>query len=330
MQNIIQIKNLSKSFKKVIKKNFLKDIFIPNIKLVNAVKDISFEIKKGESVAFLGPNGAGKTTTIKMLTGIVHPSSGEVNVLGFKPIERKKDYLMQIGLVMGSKNGLNWDLTARQSFEIFKEIYRIPKNEFIERLKMLTDLLDVEKHLDTQVRKLSLGERMKLELIGSIIHMPKILFLDEPTIGLDVIAKQKIRDFLRKVQKEFGVTILLTSHDMDDIEQVCDRVIVINHGAKIYDDTLEKLNSKYNEFKFVKCYFDSKVLNAKQSDDLKDNNINFANYEIVEKGENYYLFKVKKEKLSSLISEVQSQIEVADIDILSTPLEEIIKDLFGN
>lgn len=236
---------------------------------------------------------------------------------------------MQIGLVMGSKNGLNWDLTARQSFEIFKEIYRIPKTEFTERLEMLTKLLGVENHLDTQVRKLSLGERMKLELIGSIIHMPKILFLDEPTIGLDVIAKQTIRDFLRNVQREFGVTILLTSHDMDDIEHVCDRVIVINHGEKIYDDKLEKLNSKYNKFKFVKCYFDSEALNTKQGDNSKDNDVNFRNYEIVEKGENYYLFKVQKEKLSNLISGVQAQIEVADIDILSTPLEKIIKDCLG-
>jgi ABC-2 type transport system ATP-binding protein len=166
-------------------------------------------------------------------------------------------------------------------------------------IKMLTELLDVEKHLDTQVRKLSLGERMKLELIRSMIHMPQILFLEEPTIGLDVIAKQTIREFLRKVQREFNVTILLTSHDMDDIEHVCDRVVVINHGEKIYDDTLEKLNSKYNEFKFVKCNFDSKELSSLKYSNASNKNINFLNHEIIEKGENYFLFKVKKKVIKS-------------------------------
>jgi ABC-2 type transport system ATP-binding protein len=317
---IIHVQNLSKSFKKVKKKNPLKDMFKPDFSKVEAVKNISFSIKKGESVAFLGPNGAGKTTTIKMLTGLIYPSTGEVSVLGFKPYERKKEYLSRIGLVMGNKAGLNWDLTPRQSFELLRQIYNIPQNKYEARLKALTELLETKRFLDTQVRKLSLGERMKMELIGAILHDPEVLFLDEPTIGLDIISKQKIREFLREIQQKTNVSLLLTSHDMDDIEKVCDRVIVINKGEKVYDDSISNLTTKYNETRYVKFFFEKTPM--VMSLDLKHG------IEIAEKGENYYLYKTTSEMMPRLISEVTATFELVDIDIISVPLEEIMADLF--
>lgn len=313
----IEVKNLSKTFLRSIKKSLLKDIFFPTREKVYAVKNVSFSINKGESVAFLGPNGAGKTTTIKMLTGLIYPSAGEVEILGFTPFDRKKQYLKKIGLVMGNKAGLNWDLTAAQSFELLRYIYEIPKDEFEERVKFFTKLLDAENFLNTQVRKLSLGERMKMELIGAILHKPDVLFLDEPTIGLDIISKQKIRQFLRQIQRETGVTLLLTSHDMDDIEEVCDRVIVINHGQKIYDDSLEKLTTKYSKFKYIKIIF--KEMPA---------DLSLLNYEIVEKNKISIMYKVPRIELSNFISKVTGNFDLEDIDIASVPLEEIIADLF--
>lgn len=317
MQKVISVKNLNKDFKRVIKHNFWKDLFKPEIQQVKAVKDVSFAINKGESVAFLGPNGAGKTTTIKMLTGLIYPTSGEVEILGFTPFDRKKEYLKRIGLVMGNKAGLNWDLTPAQSFELLKYIYEIPEEEYKKRIKFFTELLETEKFLNTQVRRLSLGERMKMELIGAILHQPDILFLDEPTIGLDIISKQKIRQFLRQIQRETGVTLLLTSHDMDDIEEVCDRVVVINHGQKIYDNPLQTLTSKYSNFKYIKVIFKEMPKDLSSFD-----------YEVVEKNKISIMYKVPRSELSSFISKVTTSFELEDIDISSVPLEEIIADLF--
>jgi len=316
---IIKVIDLSKSFKRIVKQSLLKDLFNPKKETIEAVKHISFNINKGESVAFLGPNGAGKTTTIKMLTGLIYPTFGEIDILNFKPFDKKAEYLMKIGLVMGNKAGLNWDLTSVQSFELLKHIYKIPTLEFNSRIEELTNLLDAQNFLNTQVRKLSLGERMKMEIIGAILHNPDILFLDEPTIGLDIISKQKIREFLRKIQIEKNVTLLLTSHDMDDIEEVCDRVIVINHGQKIYDDSIDKLTAKYSKFKFIKVIF-------------KKSFTEFLNteYEILEKGKNSLRFKVPRESLSKFMTEVTQKYEIDDIDISSVPLEEIIADLFRN
>lgn len=316
---IISVQNLSKTFKIRKNKNLLTGIFNPQYKFVEAVKDISFSVEKGEALAFLGPNGAGKTTTIKMLTGLIYPSEGKISALGYKPFDRKREYLKQIGLVMGNKAGLNWDLTANQSFSLFKKIYEIGDTKFKKRLGELCKLLNVRDLLDTQVRKLSLGERMKMELIGAILHDPKILFLDEPTIGLDITAKKNVRKFLRDIQQNSNITLILTSHDMDDIEKVCDRVIVINKGEKIYDDTLLNLISGYNEEKFVKFYFE------KMPENLE--NIEYA--KIDQKNEDSIVFKAPKDIMPKLISEITSNYDCLDIDILAVPLEDIIEDLFN-
>lgn len=319
MQNVIEVNNLTKEFKRVVKRGVVKDIFNPKFEQVQAVSDISFNIKKGESVAFLGQNGAGKTTTIKMMTGLIYPSSGSVSVLGFTPFDRKKELLSRIGLVMGNKAGLNWDLTPKQSFELLKEIYSIPNDIFQTRISELTKLLDAENFLNTQVRRLSLGERMKMELVGSILHNPEVLFLDEPTIGLDIISKQKVRDFLREIQQKYKVTMILTSHDMDDIERVCDRVVVINQGRKVYDDSIKTLTEKYSKSKFIKLIFENQ----------KPNKEDFQDVEIIEEGKNYYLFEVDKSLMSPFIAKASSTYNLHDIDIVSTPLEEIIADIFN-
>lgn len=319
MRKIIEVKNLSKKFKIRTNKNLLTGIFDPKYLEVTAVQNVSFEVNEGEALAFLGPNGAGKTTTTKMLTGLVHPSRGTVRVLGYTPYERKKDFLMQIGLVMGNKTGLSWDLTGEQSFDFIKKIYKVEDNVYKRTLEELTELLDVKKHLTKQIRKLSLGERMKLELIGAILHRPKVLFLDEPTIGLDITSKKNIRAFLKKIQQNSNITIVLTSHDMDDIEKVCDRVIVINKGMKVYDDQLPKLVNDYNKKKFIKVYFENLPT------DLKS--FSYAKADSIE-GDNV-VFEVDKAEVSRLISDIIGKYTILDIDIISVPLEEMIEDIFN-
>lgn len=315
----VKVDNLTKEYKVKVRSGFIKDLFWPAYKKVTAVSGLTFSIKKGESVALLGPNGAGKTTTMKMLSGLIYPSSGRVEVLGFTPFERKKEFLMRIGLVMGSKTGLDWDLTPSQSFQLIKRIYKISDDDYQSRLKELLSLLEVEKYFDIQVRKLSLGERMKMEVAGAILHNPEVLFLDEPTIGLDILAKQKMRKFLRDIQTNYGITMLLTSHDMDDVEKVCDRVMVINNGAMVCDDSLENLTRQYNKDRYVKFIF--KELPSKPEIETLG--------EAVEEGENYYLFKVGSDMLPGLLSKITSQYKLLDVEIVATPLEEIIADLYG-
>lgn len=317
MNKIIKIENVNKTFKIRQNKNLLTGIFRPEYKFVDAVKNVSFDVREGEAVAFLGPNGAGKTTTTKMLTGLIHPTSGEIKVMGFTPFNRKNEFLKNIGLVMGNKTGLNWDLSPLQSFKLLKEIYKISTDTFQKNVKELTQLLDAEKFLETQVRKLSLGERMKMELIGSILHNPKILFLDEPTIGLDITSKKNIRIFLRKLQQERNITLLLTSHDMDDVEKVCDRVIIINKGAKIHDGSLLDLTKKYSSKKFITVYYEQKpqvVLSdlARIENETKDS----------------VTYEVEKNNLQSLVAKIIESDKVLDIDIASPPLEDIIEDIF--
>jgi ABC-2 type transport system ATP-binding protein len=320
MEKVIEVKNLNKNFKIRTNKNLVTGMFNPNYQIVKAVQDVSFDVEKGESLAFLGPNGAGKTTTTKMLTGLMYPTSGNIHVLGYVPQDRNKRFLSQIGLVMGNKTGLAWDLTGEQCFKFIQKIYQIEEKPFDKRVSDLCELLDVTKHLKKQVRKLSLGERMKMELIGAILHQPQVLFLDEPTIGLDITSKKNIRIFLREIQRNSNITLLLTSHDMDDIERVCDRVVIINKGVKVYDDQLPKLVGEYNRKKFIKVYFESLPPNI-------DTN-NYAHIEKIE-GDNV-TFEVEKEMVSKFLADIASKGSMLDIDIVPVPLEEIIEDIFNN
>jgi ABC-2 type transport system ATP-binding protein len=318
MNPAISVSKLGKTFTVRRNSNLITGLFKPDRQEVHAVSSISFEIQSGEAVAFLGPNGAGKTTTTKMLTGLVYPSNGTIKVLGYTPFERDHAFLRRIGLVMGNKSGLNWDLTAEQSFWLLKNIYRIPDAEYEKRLKELSILLEVGDHFKTQLRRLSLGERMKMELIGAILHNPEILFLDEPTIGLDITTKKNIRQFLRKIQQETGVTLVLTSHDMDDIEHVCDRVIVITKGKKVYDDSLATLAGQYRKDRYVRMVFENGV----EADDLGQ----FG--EVLENNENGFLVRVPSDRLSKLLTAVTAKENLLDIHIESVPLEEMIGDIF--
>lgn len=318
MEKIIEVNNLTKIYEVPIKQSFWKSIFWTKNKPLVAVDKISFEIEEGESVALLGPNGAGKTTTLKMLSGLLYPSSGEVGVLGFIPTERDRKFLKQIALVMGNKNSLSWDLSARQSFELFKSIYEIKESDYQKRLVELTELLDATEFLDTPVRKLSLGQRLKMELVGAILHRPKLLFLDEPTIGLDVVSKRKIRNFLRHLHKEEGTTIILTSHEMADIEMVSDRVVVVNQGKIVFDDKLEKLLHNYADKKYLTVTFNNPVESSKLKGLGK----------IISKKELSVTLEISKKSQGKVMAELTEKYEVDDIDVRSVPLDEIMEDLF--
>ncbi len=314
----VKIENLTKTYKVPVKQSFVKSIFVPKDREVVAVDKISLEIKRGESVALLGPNGAGKTTTLKMLTGLLYPTSGEIEVLGYKPIEQKYSFLSQIALVMGNKSGLSWDLSAYQSFRLFESIYRLEKKKMEETVRELCILLEVEDFLDIPTRKLSLGQRLKMELIGAILHEPKLLFLDEPTIGLDVTAKRKVRDFLRGLHGEKGTTILLTSHEMADIERVCTRVVVINQGRLVFDDSLAKLMRQYQNKKYLTITFGEEMARERLETFGK----------LIKSDKFVYTLEVKNGKQAEVISRLVSDFVVRDIDVRGVPLDEIIEDIF--
>ena len=316
---VINAHNLSKTFKVRGNPKVLSGMFDPQWRYVTAVQGLDIAIYEAESVAFLGPNGAGKTTTIKMLTGLVFPSEGSIEVLDYTPQQRESEFLHKIGLVMGNKAGLNWDLTARQSFDLLRQIYSLNTAQYQTNLEELTDLLRVEHVLDRQVRQMSLGERMKVELIGAVLHQPPVLFLDEPTIGLDVDAKLAVRDFVRFLQQERGTTVLLTSHDMLDVSHICDRAIVISDGRKIYDDSLTVLEQRYANRKFIDAYY-SGELSFKAYDSLA------RKQSIIKQG--HIRFEADQTQLKKLVSKLLDEDAVDDIQIEAVSLDTIMQDLF--
>lgn len=270
MNNIIETKNLSKNYRRYKKKEGLRGSIESLIKREYeekaAVNKIDLSVAEGEFVGMIGPNGAGKTTFIKMLTGIIAPSSGTVSVLGFYPNSMKNEFKKQYAVVMGQKSQLFFELTLNDTLRLFKEIYEIPEAQFQESKQYFTELFGVTKLMDVQVRTLSLGERMKMELIVALLHNPKILFLDEPTIGLDAVASKQIRKFLKEINEQRGTTILLTSHYMEDIKMLCKRTVVINHGTKIYDGSTEELFEKYQCSKTIHISFHEPVTIIKDVD----------------------------------------------------------------
>ncbi len=317
--NVISVTNLTKIYK-VIKRDrgFIKNLFIPGYREILAVDKISFSVKAGESIAFLGPNGAGKTTTLKMLTGLIYPTEGDISVLGFTPTDRKREFLRNIALVMGNKNSLSWDLTARQNLSLFISMYKTTEKNSWKAIYEMAQMLEVDDLFETQIRKMSLGQRLKFELIAAIFHKPAILFLDEPTIGLDIISKRKIRQFLRHVNETEETTIILTSHEMADIEKVCDRVIVINQGKIVFDGSMITLISKYKDKKYFDVIFKKEV--------NKDRLEKYG--KIVSQHNLSCTFEVPREKQGEAISKIISKLPVEDINIKPTPLDEIIEDLF--
>tara|TARA_Y100000296_G_C5135520_1_gene237966 strand:+ start:186 stop:1178 length:993 start_codon:yes stop_codon:yes gene_type:complete len=263
MEQIIQVKNLKKSFKTFKREagllNAFKSMFSRKYKLSYALKGIDFEVQKGEILGFIGPNGAGKSTTIKALSGILFPSSGTVKVMDYVPWKERVKYVKNIGVVFGQKHQLHWDLPPIDTYYLNKELYQIPDKAFKRRLRYMVNLLDLKETIKTPVRDLSLGERMKCKLVSALLHNPKIVFLDEPTIGLDAIAKHKLREFVKYVNEKYQTTFIITTHNMDDIEKLCKRIVIINHGTIVYDGSLDKIKKSYVKYKVLDVKFDNKA-----------------------------------------------------------------------
>lgn len=319
---IIKVEHLAKSFDYYKKElglgNSVKNLFFRERLTKEAVRDISFEIQPGEMVGFLGPNGAGKTTTLKMLSGILHPTSGRAAVLGFVPWERKKAFKMQFAIVMGQKAQLWWDLPANESLYLNKCIYEIDDRTYAATLAELTELLDVKDLLSVQVRRLSLGERMKMELIAALIHKPKLVFLDEPTIGLDILSQKRIREFLKVYNQEKKATVILTSHYMEDVEDLCRRVIIINEGRLVHDGDLLRVNDVFAQSKVIKLQLSS----------LVSRQVLEAFGQVKAHSEFTATLQVPRAELKERSKAILDQLPVVDFNIEDIPVEEGIALLY--
>jgi len=316
---MITVKNLTKVYKTTVKgKNFISDIFARKYKETIAVKNISFEVRESELVGLIGPNGAGKTTTLKILSGILYPTSGTCKVLGMTPFDKKPEFLKQISFIMGQRNQLFWDLPALDTFYLNKEIYDVDDKQFKQVVKELSDLLNCENLLDKPVKTLSLGERMKMELIAGLIHNPKIIFFDEPTIGLDIFSQEVIRDFIKNYQKHYRASIILTSHYMEDVKRLAKRLIVINKGRILYDGSQAEIVKKYSNEKYVTVILERQVEQKVLALISKPIVYNFPRV----------VFKIDKSEIPTVVKLITDNLSFSDLTIEEEPIEEIIKTLF--
>ena len=320
--NAISVKNLNKVFTYYEKKegfqHSLKNLLVRKQKTKEAVKNISFDIDSGDIIGFLGPNGAGKTTTLKMLSGILYPTSGEVHVLGYCPWKRQKEFKMKYSMVLGQKSQLWPDLPASETFRLNQYIYEVDERKCKMLLDELTEYLDVKHLLNVQVRRLSLGERMKLELIASLIHSPQLIFLDEPSIGLDLVSQKKIRSFIRYWNEQYKTTVIITSHYMKDNEDLCERVIVINGGEKLYDGSLSDVNYMFKDIKIVNLELSSEI------DDMK-----LGKFGVITKKDGLNCtMEVNRENLHEFIGYVTQKLNIKDISISDIPVEKGIELLY--
>lgn len=325
----IQVRKLSKTYTVHEREAGLGAAFRSLVKRktrdVKAVDDISFCVAPGEIVGFLGPNGAGKTTTLKMLTGLLHPSGGEAEVLGFAPWRREKPFLRQITLVMGQRNQLVWDIPAVDSFELQRVIYGIPDDQYKATFNELVELLDLAPLIRKPVRNLSLGERMKCEIAGALLHRPRILFLDEPTIGLDVTAQRRIREFVAEYNQRHGASVMLTSHYMADVEALCQRVIVIHHGRLLFDGNLADLVQTFSPHKTIIVDLQPGATDGGGAEALRP----FG--EVVHYSEGQVVLKVAKADTAVVTSQLLSNLAVQDLTIQDPPIEDVIEQVFqGN
>ena len=327
---MIEVRQLTRVFRTYKKQpgfwGGVKGLFKREFEETAAAKDISFDIAEGEFVGFLGPNGAGKTTTLKMLSGLIYPTSGTARVAGFDPTKRENAYRRIFALVLGQKNQLWWDLPAIESFNLLRAIYGLPQDQYQTSLDELVKLLDVEKKLNVMVRELSLGERMKMELIAALIHRPRVLFLDEPTIGLDVVSQKAVRQFLRDYNRRYRVTILLTSHYMADIKELCERVIVIHKGSKIYDGALDRLENAGGARKKIITFLPALAEGALAGAFPDTWQSRYGTTTRADDGK--FTLCVPSDKVVAVSQEVLSTGPVADITIEDVPLEDVITALF--
>jgi len=323
-QETIIVENLSKTYQVPEREGgfgaAVKSFFKRTYTDVKAVQQVNFRITQGEVVGFLGPNGAGKTTTLKMLAGLLHPTGGTANVLGFTPWQLKTDYLRSMTLVMGQRNRLAWDIPAADSFLLAQAIYRLPDDEYKKTYKELDELLELEPLMKKPVRNLSLGERMKCEIAAGLLHRPKVLFLDEPTIGLDITGQARIREFLREYNKRTGATILLTSHYMADVTALCERIIIIHHGQLKYDGSITDLSRRIAPFKLIGVQ-----LGYSNGHDLSRYGEPVQNEEDAEK----HYIQVKAEDVTRVTSRMLSELPIHDITIADPPIEDVIERAFN-
>jgi ABC-2 type transport system ATP-binding protein len=319
---IIQVKNLTKTFQIKQKQpgllGGLADVWHPRYKTVKAVDNISFSVNEGELVAFIGPNGAGKSTTIKILTGILYPTKGTISVLGYNPTRERQKLAYHIGSVFGQKPQLWYHLPPIDTYNLFSRIYELDQTKFKQRLDYLVEAFEIGELLKTPVRKLSLGQRMRCEIVASLLHRPKIIFLDEPTIGLDVVAKQRIREVIKHLNTEEKVTIFLTSHDAGDVETLAQRTVVINHGRILFDDSTERFKQNYIKSKTVELVVEGSIAN-----------FNFPQGRVVERTKVSIKIELdSRVPVDSLLSYALANFQIKDINIQDPPMEEIIADIY--
>ncbi|HUG35054.1 MAG TPA: ATP-binding cassette domain-containing protein [Anaerolineales bacterium] len=321
MSSVIAISELAKHYQVPEREGGLKaaitSLFNRKFKNIKAVDGITFTIEPGEVVGFLGPNGAGKTTTLKMLSGLLHPTSGEVRVLGFEPRHRSHDYLRQITLVMGNRNQLTWDLPALDSFDLQRAVYGIPGDQFKQTRDDFIELLELGELVKKPVRNLSLGERMKMEIVAALLHRPKVLFLDEPTLGLDVTMQRRIRTFIAEYNKRYNATVLLTSHYMADVEALCKRVIVIHHGRILFDGDLSALVNQFSSFKTLSL-------------SLPNPDVELSKYgEVISREDGRVTLRVPKSQTSQVTARLLSDFQVDDLTVEDAPVDDVIDQVFS-
>lgn len=318
---VIRVRDLSKTYSVPVRsaglRAALKSLVHREVQQTTAVAHVSFDIAPGEVVGFLGPNGAGKTTTLKMLSGLLHPSGGAVTVDGYTPGKRERSFLRSISLVMGNRSQLSWDIPAADSFSLFQAIYRIPEPEYRQTLEELTDLLGLEFLLAKPVRNLSLGERMKCEFAAALLHRPKVLFLDEPTLGLDVTSQRRLRTFIGEYNQRFGSTVLLTSHYMADVEALCRRVILIHRGQLLFDGPLAHLVDRFSRYKTITVEVKERLGDmARYGEPTADDGARVT-------------LKVPKSEAAAVMYRLMNEQQVADLTIMDPPIDEVIESAFA-
>ncbi|WP_243388093.1 ABC transporter ATP-binding protein [Bacillus kexueae] len=328
--NVIEVENLRKEFKSYSSRSGLKgafrDLFTRNYKTIRAVDDISFSVKQGEMVGYIGENGAGKSTSIKMLTGILTPTAGHVLVNGMNPHKDREKFVRTIGVVFGQRSQLWWDIAVQESFRLLKKVYQVSDQDYNEHMDHVIKTLDIEPLLDKPVRKLSLGQRMRCELAAALIHNPPLLFLDEPTIGLDVLVKLKIRQFLKEINEKYKTTILLTTHDLSDIEALCERVVMLDEGKIIYDGSLNHLRSHWGEGKQIEFQFGHEVTEARLMELTDKLSVQW----VMGDRNNVWTAQVANHQadMSELISRVVASEKINDLSIREISTEEIIRNIY--
>ncbi len=327
MEAFIEVKNVSKSFKTSKRAKGIPgsvaNLFVPKYEKKQAVRDVSFSIEQGEMVGFIGPNGAGKSTTIKMLSGILYPDAGEIRVNGYIPYKQRKDYVGSIGVVFGQKSQLQWDLPVIDSFELLKAIYRIPEDMYQKNLNRFREMLDMEEFINRPVRQLSLGQRMRADIVAALLHSPKIVFFDEPTIGVDVVGKEKIRSFIRELNVEDKVSMIFTTHDMQDIEKTCKRLIIIDKGSKVYDGSITGIREKYGTTRQLDVEFSENY-------PLKPiHNVQIQELNELDGRRKRFIFENTQVQIDELMNYLLQNYGIRDINVSEPEIENLIGKIYN-